>query len=519
MRLMLHIFKKDARRLWWAIAVVVGWRVAQVFLYPNLDTPSFYIYAIAQLLLALGEACLVLLLMRGEPAVGERQFWITRPYSWKSLLGAKALFMVAFLLVPRLAMDAAILVTQGFHPLEHLQSLAWGQASLAASILGVAALAAGTGSLVQAILPALLYALTVRPQVIMNARFQIFNEPSGGVAIDPMVWVLALASVVIIAFQYARRRTALARTAALLGLALAVLTTYVTPPEYFIRLQQTVSGLRRACGTCEVRYDPEKRARTAAVFQSPGDVTLAIPIQITGLAREPGFSLARSYQMSLEVFGAHGEHWQDRIGFRERPDDRKVVLDEGDRGWVTLVLDGPFFWQIHGSRMTVRGEIALTLERRLPSVTMPLDGEAHSVPGLGRCWLPNNRGIFLQMMCQSPELSMPVARAVLLSTFNGSQRPGEELDFAGKSERLFFPPLHFVLTNFMVSKQRRTILPMEIEVTPQKLIRCGVIQYELRDLNPEQFLAVPAAFSHTPASYKSRESWASSEGDSTRSAW
>jgi hypothetical protein len=504
---MLHIFKNDARRLWWAITVVLAWRVLQVFRYPNLDTNMNSADELLQLLPGLWQACLVLLLMRGEPAVGERQFWITRPYSRKSLLGSKAVFVVAFLLVPRLATDAAVLVTQGFHPLEHLQSLAWGQASLAASILGVAALAALTRNLAQAIVAALVYTAAVNPQIIVDARQRIFNEPTGMFFVDSKVWVLALTSVVIIAFQYARRRTVLARAMALSGLTLAILPAYMTPPEYVIRLQQTVLGLRRACGTCEVRYDPEKRARTPEVFQSPKDFTLAIPIRLTGLARQPGVSLGRSYQMSLDVLGAHGEHWEDRIGFRKRPEDPKVILDDGDRGWVTLVLDGPFLRQIYGSRMTVRGEIALTLERKLPSVTIPLDGETHAVAGLGRCWLPNNPGMSFQMVCQSPEMPVSVAQAALLLSFNGSQPLREELDLAGGPRGQNLTPLHRVLTYFMVPRQFRTILATDVEVTPRERITCGIIKYELRDLYLEQFLVVPPGTKpYEPASPPSRQS-------------
>ncbi len=43
---------------------------------------------------------LVSLAVYGEPLPGNRQFWITRPYRWTSLLGAKLLFIVAFVSFP-----------------------------------------------------------------------------------------------------------------------------------------------------------------------------------------------------------------------------------------------------------------------------------------------------------------------------------------------------------------------------------------------------------------------------------
>ena len=50
---------------------------------------------------------LIARLIHAETLPGDRQFWITRPYRWQSLLGAKVLFVLVFLNLPMTVADAA----------------------------------------------------------------------------------------------------------------------------------------------------------------------------------------------------------------------------------------------------------------------------------------------------------------------------------------------------------------------------------------------------------------------------
>src|ERR1043166_191352 len=97
MRQALHIFRKDIRCLWWEILVVEALAIGYTFvkseshdiLYVNGLLPLAWIYLVVRVILQ-------------EPLPGDRQFWITRPYAWRSLLGAKALFVIAVINLPRL---------------------------------------------------------------------------------------------------------------------------------------------------------------------------------------------------------------------------------------------------------------------------------------------------------------------------------------------------------------------------------------------------------------------------------
>ena len=115
----------------------------------------------ARFLLPLAAWILIARVIHAEALPGDRQFWRTRPYEWKSLLGAKALFILAFVSVPVLLTDILILLVYGFPLLPNLSGLLWSQLLLTVSLaLPAAALASITVGLAQLVLTILLLAVS-----------------------------------------------------------------------------------------------------------------------------------------------------------------------------------------------------------------------------------------------------------------------------------------------------------------------------------------------------------------------
>src|SRR6266536_3025901 len=104
MRQALHIFGKDVRYLWREICLVLG--LAAIFAWTN---PWWM-----TILLLAAMSYLIARLIHAEAIPGDRQFWITRPYRWKSLLAAKLLFMLTFVNLPILLAQFGIVAAGGF---------------------------------------------------------------------------------------------------------------------------------------------------------------------------------------------------------------------------------------------------------------------------------------------------------------------------------------------------------------------------------------------------------------------
>ena len=99
MRQALHIFTKDIRYLRYEIVLVLA--IDMVFAAVHARTSHGLNDACwAELALIAVAAFLIGRLVLAEAIPGDRQFWITRPYRWQSLLGAKLLFIVAFVNLP-----------------------------------------------------------------------------------------------------------------------------------------------------------------------------------------------------------------------------------------------------------------------------------------------------------------------------------------------------------------------------------------------------------------------------------
>jgi hypothetical protein len=95
MHLMLHIFKKDVRRLWWGVAIALLIQIAAAW-FDAVEDVAVLLHD----LLMVTWAVLLALAVHEDPLVGDRQFWLTRPARWRVLLGSKLLFALAVVHVP-----------------------------------------------------------------------------------------------------------------------------------------------------------------------------------------------------------------------------------------------------------------------------------------------------------------------------------------------------------------------------------------------------------------------------------
>src|SRR5215467_662232 len=266
MRQALHIFKKDVRHLRFEIAVTII--VAAAFAFTGARRALWLVdpatnrtaaWTMVLILLPLVWWTLIARVIHDEALTGDRQFWITRPYSWKSLLGAKALFILAFINLPLLLADGVILRAYGLHPLgTELPGLLWSQVLLAiVFVLPIAALSALTAGFVQLIFAMLtpcviaLVVAIIAPEVVLGG----FWNGTDWVRTYCLFLVIGAAGPAILVWQYSTRRTTPARLLAVAAAIVAVLGMMLTPWSSAFKVQSWFSKQKVEQSLARVDFD------------------------------------------------------------------------------------------------------------------------------------------------------------------------------------------------------------------------------------------------------------------------
>ena len=386
MRQVLHIFKKDVRHLWFEIAVAMtvvaaftftGARRALWLVDPA--TNRIAAWTLVMILLPLAWWTLIARVIHDEVLPGDSQFWITRPYSWRSLVGAKALFILAFISLPMLLADGVIVRAYGF-PLEgELSGLLWSQVLLAiVFVLPIAALSALTTGFVQlifAILTPCVIALgvaIVAPELVLGG----FLSGSDWVKTYYVFLLISVAASGILVWQYSMRRTAAARSLAVAAGILAVLGMTLIPWSAAFRIQSWLSKRRVDQSLVRVDFDSGSRWLTRAVIEGDDRVRVELPVNITGL---PAGMIAKPEGFSVHLQAPDGAMWQaDQLPLR-------IASKMGHKFSLEATVDGAFYRRVKDEPLKVRGSLYMTLLGNRRTVRVPFGDRFVHVPRVGVC--------------------------------------------------------------------------------------------------------------------------------------
>jgi hypothetical protein len=414
MRITLHIFMKDTRRLRMEIAVTIALLAYLSDLdRQRMDAVPGAPEAWLNLLLPLAWAFLLALLFHQEPLVGDRQFWLTRPYSRMALVAAKGLFALAFVHAPSLIADSVILISRGFNPLDSIASLLWKQALLAAGLtLPVAALAALTRNLAQFALAAFIAAAAG----IVLASWTAAVPSAWGFRIDAdrgvAAWLLLIpAAVTVIAMQYAFRRTAQARALAIAGAAVAAAVFVYLPPE------RAFAFSRSSAVSMSLRPEPSLPEKMRYFYGvGRGAQPYAVPIQVSGLEPAKGVRLGL---LDFEIRSGNGAVWRAQLQPKERrPPQAWVLVRDNKTGWLQFTLDRALAESFKNVKVNVSGRLGATFYTERQSLRTPAVFVSTAAPHIGRCFgmmLPHELygREMLKVTCESPA-RLPVFTRVIL---------------------------------------------------------------------------------------------------------
>ena len=417
----LHIFRKDGRRHWpeiLAALVLLGAYTHQV-LHP---WPSghralalgrlFWMNEFIEPALILFWFFLILRIVQGETLVGDRQWWVTKPYVWWKLFLSKCLFVFAVISIPLFFVQLYLLFVNGFPVFPNLLGVLRLQAGLALTLFPIAfLLGALTRNLAQAILTIVVFFVALFATVRLLA-YDSSNPMSGSGPVPDSLQVgfMLFLGVSLLLWQFAFRKTWQSR-----GL-LCLIAAFVA----------TVANLPGAKNYVETTYPLAKDNQTPAKIEmnlrSPDqetvdsnrwsefvpEVSLRIPLQISGLP--PGSRLSFD-GLKLTLTGPDGAVWTKgwRTSYVQAwPEDATVELTYG--------MKGEDFKKWKNSTVRVHIELAMSRYVEDQPRELVLQSSVFSDPQLGICRLDPDTGSSLQ--CLKPFHGPPY-----MATFDDRESP------------------------------------------------------------------------------------------------
>jgi hypothetical protein len=393
MRQALHILRKDVRYLRGEIALVLA--LVVLLAYTSVTA--------VELLATLAMNYLIARVMHAEPIPGHNQFWITRPYRWRSLIGSKILFVLLFLDLPLLAAQTYAIVAHGFSLSSSLPGLLWSQTLyIICLFLPVMCLA----SLTSGLIPFLLTEFIVVAEIflaegIVHGHFTwnqfLPGAKSGPPAMDwvrdfiVMTIVVVFAAIVLYS-QYRTRNSAKGRKTAVLGVAAAAVIFLFLPWPLMMSVQAALSGESFDTSGLKVDLAPVQYA----VFPGPGPrkgsapaERISLPLRLRGI---PATREAAADSIIVTLEARDGQSWSSGVAAPIPLESPETIVD------ASLSVDPEFLRTERATPLTVRAKIYLTLFGDPHSATIPLESgpPVNAVDNL-QCSV----GLFNQLSCRS----------------------------------------------------------------------------------------------------------------------
>jgi hypothetical protein len=396
MKQILHILAKDARHLRieillsvavnvaFALACPASWRAAiEMRAFTSGGAYSAFeaqiLVRILELLVPASWWLLISNLIHDERLVGNRQFWLTRPYEWKKLLAAKLLFLLVFLYLPLLIAQCWLLSVAGFSPLFYFPELFFNLCLISGFlVLPLVAIAAVTSNFAHMTLVILGVLLSIVALLAMTGRINLATMTLPWEAGVDVALLVGLCGAVI-AWQYSSRKT---RASVLLLVAIPVLCfglgEFIVPSQVFVGHSYSFSD-SAAGAPAQFTYTPSGLDNpVSSAARLPREVSIQIPLDVSGVANG-SVVMPDAIRATVESTGGFrwNSAWQLLHVRKITPDDKTAR--------VSFDMPLAIYDRLKSAPLTVHLTMALTQAQAggVTSVFLPAGG--FSVPDFGVC--------------------------------------------------------------------------------------------------------------------------------------
>jgi len=321
MKQIIHIFAKDSRHFWLEIVVSLAIMAAFTWAYPHHWTRNnlgarFYLStsidwglsgSILTLLVPVSWWLLITRVILAESLVGDRQFWLTRPYEWRKLLGAKVLFLLVYLYLPLVIVKLVLLALAGFHPLSYMSGLLFSLLLLTAFlVMPLFAVATVTSNfsrmalIVVGVILCFVAILALSDVFLTSASISIPYSDRLSIPLTVCVCVAA------ITLQYAARRLWLSR---LLLIGFPVLTLalgLVSPGEAMMEHHFPSIAAKQVAPIQFALLEDSIHQVMVSAARNEKEVAVSVPLQASGVA--DGYMLMPNH-VKVSIEAANGTRW------------------------------------------------------------------------------------------------------------------------------------------------------------------------------------------------------------------
>jgi hypothetical protein len=381
----LNIFRKDARHHWpeillsWALVAVYVWD--QPRKWANQTIHIRFVAGLLNILPALMILCWAFLIARvvqGESLVGDRQFWITRPYEWHKLFAAKLLAIVAFIHIPLFVGQIVLLKLGNFPVASSLKGLVEIHLLFVtiflAGALAIAVVTSGIGQASLALLILFFMILGIAGISSLVPNSSVSDDTDG---VQGILYIACCITVVLV--QYIRRKTLVSRFIILGTIVLIVLVIVFAPYETIFRHNYPLPTKEHPL-PAKFTFD---RALTFAHEQRPpskwveDEISLELPLQVADLNSESLVQI-QAIRLDLELTGRKRwtSHWHSVSN---------VVSYGRTRTWPSISIETKFYDGIKNTPVKASLSLGMRSFRLGAVTTITVAGDRTSLPGNARC--------------------------------------------------------------------------------------------------------------------------------------
>jgi hypothetical protein len=392
----LHILRKDALHLWpetlisIALLAAYAWTDAQTWV-PIQGAHNVNLVTVLMGLLVLVLVFLITIawlvltsrLVHDEELVGDRQFWITRPYTWYSLLGAKVLYLAVFIGIPFLTMQMWLLHHAGMYPTHLvpalLLNLLWIAAAILLPLLVLAAVTATFIRYISSVLAGVIYLIVVVLTVAYNWSDRL-DAPFLNYLLIPTLLAILLAALFL---QYARRKTLIARIL-LLALPLVFVVFALLSPANLLTEHRYPDV---SVGTITFDDNPVRQQPAGRLFTVLHKVDIQIPVQVQLPVTTSDETDVVVQRIRATIDGPNGFHYASDWT------STRASFGGGETAYVLPVsLPEKVFEQIHNQPVAVHFQLGTQTYNVGTPYTISATEAPFPIPGNAACLVSAETG-------------------------------------------------------------------------------------------------------------------------------